>query len=142
MVKYYRDMWGKRSEILAPLASLTSKTAKRKCEAEHQKAFDDMKAMIAKEALLAFPDYAEEFVIHTDASHTQLCAVIFQRGKPISFYSRKLKPEQTRYTTTERELVSIVETLKEFRNILLGQKIVVYTDHKNLTCKNAWAPYT
>jgi Reverse transcriptase (RNA-dependent DNA polymerase) len=28
MVNYYRDMWGKRSEILAPLASLTSKAAK------------------------------------------------------------------------------------------------------------------
>jgi RNase H-like domain found in reverse transcriptase len=58
-----------------------------------------MKAMITKEALLAYPDFAEEFVIHTDASHTQLGAVISQRGKPIAFYSRKLKPKQTWYTT-------------------------------------------
>jgi hypothetical protein len=136
MVNYYRDMWGKRSEILAPLASLTSKQAKWKWEPEHQKAFEDMKAIISREAMLAYPDFNEEFVIHTDASHSQLGAVISQKGKPIAFYSRKLKPEQTRYTTTERELLSIVETLKEFRNILLGQKIVVYTDHKNLTYKN------
>jgi hypothetical protein len=46
-----------------------------------------------------------------------------------------LQAAQTRCTTTERELLSIVETLKEFRNILLGQKIKVYTDHENLTYK-------
>ena len=136
LVNYYRDMWIRRSHLLAPLARLTSKTVKWKWGETESKAFNDMKRVISAETLLAYPDFNDEFVIHTDASHTQLGAVIAQKGKPIAFYSRKLKPEQTRYTTTERELLSIVETLKEFRNILLGQRIVVHTDHKNLTCKN------
>ena len=46
-----------------------------------------------------------------------------------------MNPAQTRYTTTERELRSVVEVLKEFRSILLGQQIRVYTDHENLTQK-------
>ena len=61
---------------------------------------------------------------------------VAQNNKPIAFFSRKLNPAQRRYTTTERELLGIVETLKEFRNILLGHKILVYTDHKNLTYTN------
>jgi RNase H-like domain found in reverse transcriptase len=95
-----------------------------------------MKALIAKETLLTFPDFSKEFEIHTDASKLQLGACISQNGKPVAFYSRKLQAAQTRYTTTERELLSIVETLKEFRNILLGQKIKVHTDHENLTYKH------
>jgi hypothetical protein len=136
MVNYYRDMWIRRSHILAPLAGLTSKEAPWKWGETEQNAFDTMKKVMSRETLLTYPDFSKEFVIHTDASHSQLGAVISQDGKPIAFYSRKLKPEQTRYTTTERELLSIVETLKEFRSILLGHKIVVFTDHKNLTCKN------
>jgi hypothetical protein len=38
-----------------------------------------------------------------------------------------------RYTTTERELLSAIESCKEYKNILLGYPIIVFTDHKNNT---------
>ena len=88
--------------------------------------------MICKETLLIYLDWNKPFEIHTDASQYQLSAVISQEGKPIAFFSRKLNKAQKNYTTTEKELLSIVECIKEFRNILFGYQIIVYSDHKNL----------
>jgi len=132
MINYYRDMWRRRSHILAPLTGLISKKVTFKWETQHQKAFEEIKDIISRETLLSFPDFNKEFHIHTDASDYQLGAVIMQENKPLAFYSRKVNSAQKRYTTGEQELLSIVETLKEFRNILLGQSITVHTDHKNL----------
>ena len=61
--------------------------------------------------------------------------VIIQKVKPIAFYSIKLNASQQRYTVTDIELLRTVETLKEFRTILLGQNLIIYTDYKNITCK-------
>jgi hypothetical protein len=55
-----------------------------------------------------------------------------QEGKMLAFYSRKLNSAKTRYTIGEQELLSIVETLKGFREILLGQQVIVHTDHLNI----------
>ena len=99
----------------------------------HQQAFDDVKAAIAKETVLAYPDFLKPFEIYTDASSTQLGAVTNQDNRPIAFFSRKLSETQQKYSVTEIELLAIVETLKEFKGMLWGQNIMVYTDHKNLT---------
>jgi hypothetical protein len=117
-------MWPRRSEILAPLTRLTSKDVPFQWTNVGQQAFDKIKAIICHKVLLLYPDFNKPFHIHTDASHYQLGAVISQNIRPIAFYSRKLQPAQVRYITTERELLSIIATLKEFRNILLGQRIV------------------
>jgi hypothetical protein len=78
MVNYYRDMWVRRSSLLAPLTSMASKNVKFKWTDEHQKAFDDIKIIICREVMLTFPDFYKPFHIYTDVSDTQLGAVITQ----------------------------------------------------------------
>jgi len=53
--------------------------------------------------------------------------------RPIAFFSRKLSSAQRNYTTLEKELLSIVETLIEYRTILYGNKNLAFMDHRNIT---------
>jgi hypothetical protein len=129
-------MWPRSSEILAPLTGLTSKDVPFQWTDVKQQAFDKIKAIVCREVLLSYPDINKPFHVYTDAIHHQLGAVISQDNRPIAFFSRKLQPAQVRYTTTERELLSNIETLKEFQNVLVAQQIVVHTDHQNLSHKN------
>ncbi len=85
MVQYYRDMWVKHSEMLAPLSDLVgecgeTKTSKKnkvkkspwRWDPIHQAVFDNVKATIAKEVVLAYPDFLKPFEIYTKASTMQL----------------------------------------------------------------------
>ena len=90
MINFYRDMWQNRSELFPPLTALTSKKVKYDWKYEHQKCFDAIKRVIGREVLLAYPDFNVPFEINTDASKQQIRTVISQKGKPISFYSRKM----------------------------------------------------
>ncbi len=98
----------------------------------HQRALDHLKATIAKDVVLAYPDYSKVFKIYTDASSKHLRAVITQDNRPIVFFSLKLSDAQHKYSVTKIELLAIVKTLKEFEGMLWGQNIKVFTDHTNL----------
>ena len=70
MVQYYRDLWARGSEMFAPLTCVVGecghskvtrakKTKKWTCHWEevHQIAFDNIKASIPRDVVLAYPDY-------------------------------------------------------------------------------------
>ena len=110
---------------------MTSKQAKWNCSKECQKAYDTIKKLVSSETLLSYPNFHKPFVINMNASKLQLRVVISQIDKPIAFYNRNLNSAQVNYTINKRKLLSIVEALKDFRNILLRQQIKVYKENKN-----------
>ena len=61
-----------------------------------------MKNIVGCDVLIYYPNFREEFIIHTDASNAQLGGIMSQNVKPIAFYSRKLTLAQINYTTTEK----------------------------------------
>ncbi len=100
--------------MLAPLTDLVgecretkttrmNKTKKRpwRWDPIHQQAFDNVKAAIAKETVLAYPDFSKPFEIYKDASSTQLGAVITQDNRPIVFFSREF-PKCNKNTLSQK----------------------------------------
>ena len=96
MVQYYRDLWPRRSHVLEPFTALSSgkKRTKIKWTDDLESAFQEVKQMVSKSAILTYPDWSKPLYIHIDASDFQLGAVISQEGKPIAFFSRKLNSAQ------------------------------------------------
>ena len=128
MVQYYQDMWKSQSEMLAPLTDLVGKCGQTKVtkakgskkapwhwDENNQQAFDQVKATICQDVVLAYPDFSKPFKIYTDASATQLGAVITQDNRPLAFFSSKLSDTQNQYSITKIEQLAIVEALKEFK---------------------------
>jgi RNase H-like domain found in reverse transcriptase len=118
---------------LTTLTSLTSSKVKFAQLPSHQQDFDKIKKVIETEVRLSYPDFDKPSQIFTDASDGQLGAVIMQDNLTMDSYSINLNAALKRYTTTERELLSTIETYKENTNILLQYPIIVFTDHKNIT---------
>jgi len=52
--------------------------------------------------------------------------------RPIAFFSRVMNTTQRNYCTTRRELLAVICALQHFRHYLLGNKVVLRTDHHSL----------
>ena len=103
---------------------------------DQQQAFDTTKAALVEAATLSFQDPEAPLRLTTDASNIACGAVLEQvingSPRPLAFYSKKLKPAETRYSTFDRELLAIHLAVRHFRYILEGSPFTIWTDHQPL----------
>ena len=96
-------------------------------------AFTVLKDKLISAPIVVAPDWSFPFELICDASDYAIGAVLGQKREKIFqviyYASRTLNDAQLNYATTEKELLAIVFAFDKFRPYLIGNKVVVHTDH-------------
>ena len=131
---YYRRFIQDYSTIAAPLTDLTQKRKPNKVTwtRECYCAFRKLKEKLCSHPVMMSPDFEKEFVLERGVG--AVLSQLDDEGKDhlVAYFSRKLLPRETRYSTIEKECLAIKLGIQAFDSYLLGRSFKVQTDHRSL----------
>ena len=133
LANYFRRFIQGYSSLAAPLTALTSgdnpKNSAISWGPDQQAAFEGIKLALTSAPILSPPDFTKPFEVVSDASIAGTGAVLMQGDKVIAYTSAKFTPAEVNYTTTEQEMLGVVNALTEWRCYLEGPEVTLITDH-------------
>ena len=136
---FYRKFIPHFSAIAWPLIDLTKKEVPFNWGKEQDKAFVKLKEMFLSAPVIKMPDTTKPFFVMTDASLTASGGVLMQRDSngdlhPCAYHSATFSPTERNYDIYDREILAVIQALKEWRHYLTGTEhpVTVIMDHKNL----------
>lgn len=141
MLNYYRRFVPRAAQFQAPLidalVSTNSKGAKPfPWSPDLLKKFEACKMSLSNATLLQHPVGNAKLGLFTDASSVHIGSCLHQQVNnqwvPLSFFSKKLTPQQAQWPAYYRELLAVYESVQHFRYILEVQQATIFTDHKPL----------
>lgn len=108
-------------------------------EAENN-SFERLKQLFISEPVLSHWDPDRDTVVETDCSGFALggcLSQIDQQGtlRPVAYYSRRLNSAEVNYPIHDKEMLSIISCLQEWKAELqsVSKPFKILTDHKNLS---------
>jgi len=127
------------SRTAKPLFYRTKKDVKWEWGDKEQEAFDELRRKLCSTPLLTYFKPGRPLLVETDASKYVCSGILSQhdedgKSRPIAYMSKTMAPTECNYNIHDKELIAIVQALKEWRRYLRGsgQPFKVLTDHKNL----------
>ena len=144
---FYRRFIKDFSRIAKLLSNLLVQGTPFEFDEQCVRAFAVLKDKLVSTPIVVAPDWDLSFELMCDASDYAIRAVLGQKRERIFqviyYASRTLNDAQLNYATTEKELLTIVFAFDKFRPYLIGNKVIVHTDHsaiKYLMTKNDAKP--
>jgi transposase InsO family protein len=131
-VQYLAKFIPNLSQVDAPLRILMKSDVPFHWDFEQENSFNELKKLCSTPPVLAYFDVKKPVEIECDASKDGLGAVLIQDGRVIAYASRALTAAEQRYAQLEKEMLSIVYSMKKFHCYVFGKETVVYNDHKPL----------
>ena len=132
MTNYLAKFLPKLSDVSEPLRQLTRKEREFHWSGVHDRAFDNIKALVSTPPLLKYYEPDKTLRLQCDASEKGLGASLMQDGRQIAYASRALTSTETNYAQIEKELLAIVFGAERFHQYTYGRKVIVDSDHKPL----------
>ena len=130
---FYRRFIKDFSQIAKPLSNLLVQGIPFEFDSQCLHAFSVLKDKLISAPIVVAPDWSFPFELMCDASDYAIGAVLGQKREKIFqviyYASRTLNDAQLNYATIEKELLAIVFAFDKFRHYLIGNKVVVHTDH-------------
>jgi hypothetical protein len=117
---YYRRFIQVYSDVAAPLTCLLHKEGFW-WSTEAKATFRVLNRALTSAPVLQLLN----FVVECDASGTGVGGVLHQGGGPIAFFSRQLTPCHAKLTGYERELIGLVQAMRDWRPYLWGRTFVI-----------------
>ena len=116
------------------LTRLTKKGQKWQWGPQEEKAFQEIKKRVSESRLIRHFDPNLPLTMETDASDHTTAAVLSQENGPLAFMSKKMTAAEQNYGITEKEMLAIVQGIKQWRKYFEGTRrtATIITDHKNL----------
>lgn len=135
---YYRRFALRHNDYITPFRDLLSKDANWTWTQEHAKSFEALKENFVRAVCLSHVIPGAPYKVQCDVSLIGIGGILYQidnedNHRIISIASRCLTSEESRYTTTEIELLAIIYCVSKFRYYLIGVEFETITDHKGLT---------
>jgi hypothetical protein len=125
------------AEIIKHIICMLRKGNEIKWNLKSRKSFEDIKVALTKAPMLTSPDFTKYFILFSFTLEHMIFGLLLQKydqnfEKPIAYFNGTLRDSPLRYDIMEKQVYTLVKSLKEFIKYILHSHVIAYVPNNSV----------